>query len=102
MIGDDPPTSRRRGTPADKLGLCHEFEGASRCTESVTTFQQQDTGSTIRFLPRVALDWRRSYYAKASKDKLCLELISSPYPYRNAAETWCWFRPETAKIWRVL
>jgi hypothetical protein len=60
------------------IGLCHESEGASRCTESVTALRQEDAGSTIKFLPRVALDWRRSYYAKASKDKLCFALISPP------------------------
>jgi hypothetical protein len=41
------------------MGLCHEFEGASRYAESVTNSQQEDAGSTIKFLPRVALDWRR-------------------------------------------
>ncbi len=48
---------------------------------------KEDAGSTIKFLPRVALDERRSYYAKASKEKLCLAFISSLYPHRNVAET---------------
>ncbi len=77
MMGDDPPSSRGRGTTADKLGLRHEFEGASGHAESVTTFQQRRRWKHHQ-IPATGCFGMR-------EDVLGVYLL--PYPCRNVAET---------------